>query len=104
MIVAADVLLPDGHRPDYGVHIRFNGRIGTVADFETVREAYPAAAALDCRGRAILSPGFVNAHEHPAYSYAFPDAGLNSGLRPSGRMAARGRGNVAAAPAGAPLF
>ena len=27
----------------------------------------------------MLSPGFVNAHEHPAYSYAFPDAGLNPG-------------------------
>ena len=79
LIVAADVLLPDGHRPDYGVHIRFNGRIGAVADFETVREAYPVAAALDCRGRAVLSPGFVNAHEHPAYSYAFPDASLNPG-------------------------
>ena len=79
LIVAADVLLPDGHRPDYGVHIRFNGRIGTVADFEAVREAYPTAAALDCRGRAVLSPGFVNAHEHPAYSYAFPDASLNPG-------------------------
>ena len=77
LIVAADVLLPDGHRADYGVHIRFNGRIGAVADFGTVREAYPAAAALDCRGSAVLSPGFVNAHEHPAYSYAFPDASLN---------------------------
>ena len=27
----------------------------------------------------VLSPGFVNAHEHPAYSYAFPDANLNPG-------------------------
>ena len=103
MIVAADVLLPDGHRPDYGVHIRFNGRIGTVADFETVREAYPAAAALDCRGRAVLSPGFVNAHEHPAYSYAFPDAGLNPGYvhRDEWRL---GVGGTSPLPQPEPLF
>ena len=79
LIVAADLLLPDGHRPDHGVQIGFDGRIGAVADFETLRRAYPAAALLDCRGGAVLSPGFVNAHEHPAYSYAFPDANLSPG-------------------------
>ena len=77
LIVGADLLLPDGHRPDLGVHIRFNGVIGAVADYETLRDAYPDAAALDCRGRAVASPGFVNAHEHPAYSYAFPDPSLS---------------------------
>ena len=79
LIVGADVLSPEGHRPDYGVHIRFNGGIGAVAEFETLRAAYPDSAVLDCRGRAVASPGFVNAHEHPAYSYAFPDANLNPG-------------------------
>ena len=77
LIVAADVLLPQGHRPDHGVHIRFNGSIGAVGNFETMRAGNPDAAVLDCRGKAVLSPGFVNAHEHPAYSYAFPDANLN---------------------------
>ena len=103
LIVAADVLLPDGHGPDYGVHIRFNGRIGAVADFETVREAYPAAAALDCRGRAVLSPGFVNAHEHPAYSYAFPDASLNPGYahRDEWRL---GAGGMPPLPQPEPLY
>ena len=79
LIVAADALLPEGHRPDYGVLIRLNGGIGVVADFGTVRAANPDAAVLDCRGKAALSPGFVNAHEHPAYSYAFPDPNLNPG-------------------------
>ena len=79
LTVAADVLLPEGYRPDYGVHIRFNGSIGAVGDFETVRASHPDAALLDCRGNALLSPGFVNAHEHPAYSYAFPDENLNPG-------------------------
>ena len=77
LIVGADVLATDGHRPDHGVHIRFNGQIGAVAEFDTLRAAFPAAAVLDCRGRAVLSPGFVNAHEHPAFSHAFPDANLN---------------------------
>ena len=77
LIVGADFLLPDGSGPDRAVHIRFNGTIGAVADFDALRTAHPEAAVLDCRGRAVLSPGFVNAHEHPAYSYAFPDPKLN---------------------------
>lgn len=77
LIVGAEVLLSEGSRPDHGVHIRFNGSIGAVGDFAAVRAEFPNAAVLDCRGRAVLSPGFVNAHEHPAYSYAFPDQNLN---------------------------
>jgi len=79
LVVGADVLLPDGHEPNYGVHVRFNGGIGAVAEFDALRAAHPDAAVLDCRGGALLSPGFVNAHEHPAYSYAFPDPNLNPG-------------------------
>ena len=79
LIVGAEVLLPEGSRPGQGVHIRFNGGLGLVGEFDAVRAARPAAAVLDCRGAAVLSPGFVNAHEHPAYSYAFPDAHLNPG-------------------------
>ena len=79
LIVGAEVLLPEGSRPGHAVHIRFNGVIGAVAEFGSLRAAYPDAAVLDCRGRAVLTPGFVNAHEHPAYSYAFPDPNLNPG-------------------------
>ena len=79
LILGAEVLLPEGSRANQGVHVRFNGRLGAVGNFDSVRAAYPDAAVLDCRGAAVLSPGFVNAHEHPGYSYAFPDAGLNSG-------------------------
>ena len=50
LIVGADVLSPEGHRPDHGVHIRFTGGIGAVAEFETLRAAYPDSAVLDCRG------------------------------------------------------
>ena len=79
LIVGAEVLLPEGSRPDHGVHIRFNGSIGAVGEFDAVRAGFPNAAVLDCRGKAVLSPGFVNAHEHPGYSYAFPDPNLNPG-------------------------
>ena len=77
LIVGADVLVPAGTGRGYAVHLRFNGTIGAVGSFDAVREDYPNAAVLDCRGRAVLSPGFVNAHEHPAYSYAYPDPNLN---------------------------
>ena len=79
LIVGAEVLLPAGSRPNQGVHIRFNGGLGLVGDFDALRAALPNAAVLDCRGQAVLSPGFVNAHEHPAYSYEFPDPKLNPG-------------------------
>ena len=79
LIVGAEVLLPEGSRAGQGVHVRFNGGLGAVGEFDAVRAALPDAAVLDCRGAAVLSPGFVNAHEHPAYSHAFPDAGLNPG-------------------------
>ena len=79
LIIGAEVLLPEGSRANQGVHVRFNGSLGAVGEFDAVRAAYPDAAVLDCRGAAVLSPGFVNAHEHPGYSYAFPDLGLNPG-------------------------
>ena len=79
LIVVAELLLPEGSRPNQGVHIRFNGGLGLVGDFDAVRAALPKAAVFDCRGAAVLSPGFVNAHEHPAYSYEFPDPKLNPG-------------------------
>ena len=79
LIVGAGALLPAGRQAGAGVHVRWNGGIGRVTDFDTLRETVPDAAVLDCRGRAVLSPGFVNAHEHPATSYAFPDPNLHPG-------------------------
>ena len=100
LIVAADLLLPEGYKPDHGVHIRFNGSIGAVADVDTLMADYPEAARLDCRGKAALSPGFVNAHEHPAYSYAFPDANLNAGYihRDEWRLGTNGKLQLPAPP------
>ena len=100
LIVGADVLLPDGRRPDHGVHIRFNGQVGAVAGFDALRDAFPDAAVLDCRGRAVASPGFVNAHEHPAYSHAFPDGNLNPGYahRDEWRLGAGGKVQLPSPP------
>ena len=93
LIIGADALLPAGREPGHGVHVRWNGGIGRVTDFDTLRAAYPDAAVLDCRGRAVLSPGFVNAHEHPATSYAFPDPNLHPGYahRDEWRLGAGGK-------------
>ena len=40
LIVGADVLLPMGLSRGHGVHIRFNGDIGAVSDFDAVRVEY----------------------------------------------------------------
>ena len=71
LIVGADVLLPGGHKSGYGVHITFDGTIGEVGIFDTIEEKYKEADVLNCGSSAILSPGFVNAHEHPGYSYKY---------------------------------
>ncbi|MXW39377.1 MAG: amidohydrolase family protein [Acidobacteria bacterium] len=93
LVIGADALLPAGREPGHGVHVRWNGGIGRVTDFVALRAAYPDAAVLDCRGRAVLSPGFVNAHEHPATSYAFPDPNLHPGYahRDEWRLGAGGK-------------
>ena len=57
LILGAEVLLPEGSRPGYGVHIRFNGGLGAVGEFDSVRSAIPDAAVLDCRGAAVLRRG-----------------------------------------------
>jgi cytosine/adenosine deaminase-related metal-dependent hydrolase len=41
-------------------------------DAAALASRHPRAAVLACRG-VVISPGFVNPHEHLAYSYAFPD-------------------------------
>ena len=75
LVVGADLLLPDRVGIDYGVHLIGRG-IGEIGAFSAVREAHPGAAVLDCRGKAVLSPGFVNPHEHSAYSFQYPPEDL----------------------------
>lgn len=79
LIIGATLLAEAGAEADQGVYVRYNGRIGKTASYEDLLSTYPNAAKLDCRGKAVLSPGFVNAHEHTAYSHAFPDPNRNAG-------------------------
>ena len=48
-----------------------NGHIRQIGDVEEIRSIAPRAQTIDCDG-VYLSPGFVNAHEHPPYSGGKP--------------------------------
>ena len=49
-----------------------DGRITAVGDPNDVRSSAPEATVIDC-GSFHVSPGLVNAHEHPRSSGGFPD-------------------------------
>ena len=51
------------------------GRIAAVGEPGAVRSSAPDATVIDC-GSAYVSPGLVNAHEHPNVSGGFPDPGM----------------------------
>ena len=76
LIIGATLLLVDKAVDDGGVVILSSGRIGDVGDYAELVASNPDAARLDCRGNTVLSPGWVNIHEHQAFSYAFPDPAL----------------------------
>jgi cytosine/adenosine deaminase-related metal-dependent hydrolase len=76
LIVGSTLLLPDRVIDNGGLAILPTGKIGQVGKFTDLAAALPEASVLDCRGDTLLSPGWVNIHEHEAYSYAFPDPDL----------------------------
>jgi len=76
LIIGSTLLLKDIIIDDGGLAILASGKIGPVGRFSDITAALPDAAVLDCRNNTILSPGWVNLHEHEAFSYAFPDPGL----------------------------
>lgn len=74
LLVEGDHLPSDGHvRP--GALFLARGRIQETGAAAALAARHPDAATLTCSG-TITSPGFVNAHEHLAYSHAFPDPRL----------------------------
>ncbi len=77
LIIGSTLLTLDGAIENGALVVLANGKIGTVDRFETVLAAYPESSVLDCRGTTVLSPGWINAHEHEAYSYAFPSPDIN---------------------------
>lgn len=70
IVVGRLVLGADG--AERGAVLVAGGRILTIGEPGAVRAAAPEAAVIDC-GTAYVSPGLVNAHEHPSYSGGFPD-------------------------------
>lgn len=48
-----------------------NGVIRQIGDVEEIRAIAPRSRSLECTD-ALISPGFVNAHEHPPYSGGMP--------------------------------
>ncbi|MBJ88565.1 MAG: hypothetical protein CMO98_01780 [Woeseia sp.] len=78
LVIGSTLLLVDGAISDGGLVVLSSGRIGDVGSFDELATAFPEASHLDCRGNTVLSPGWVNIHEHQAYSYAFPDPKLKA--------------------------
>jgi len=76
LIIGSTLLLADGDVDDGGLVVLASGEIGSVGEFSELAVAFPEASRLDCRGKTVLSPGWVNVHEHEAFSYAFPDPAL----------------------------
>lgn len=77
LIIASTLLLPEEPKENAAVLIQKDGNIGLLGNYEDVIKAYPKASVLDCRGSTVLSPGWINAHEHTALSHAFPSPELN---------------------------
>lgn len=70
LLLSGDVLTPDGVVRAQALYLA-RGRIEEMGDRAALAARHAGAAALTCTG-TVVSPGFVNAHEHLAYSHAFP--------------------------------
>ncbi|MXZ71995.1 MAG: amidohydrolase family protein [Acidobacteria bacterium] len=73
-IVVGNLLL-GAEGADRGAVLVVDGRIAAVGEPEDVRSSAPEATVIDC-GSLHVSPGFINAHEHPRSSGGFPDPGM----------------------------
>lgn len=72
IVVNGTYLPPDGDAVSGGLYLA-DGVVQEIdRDADALVARHPRAAALTCQG-VVISPGFVNPHEHLAYSYAFPD-------------------------------
>ncbi len=70
-IVVGRLLLGADGAERGAVHV-VDGRIAAVGEPGDVRSAATAATVIDC-GSFHVSPGLINAHEHPRSSGGFPD-------------------------------
>ena len=73
IVIGRLLLGADGAEP--GAVLVAGGRIASVGEPAVLRSSAPEATVIDC-GSAYVSPGLVNAHEHPNVSGGFPDPGM----------------------------
>jgi len=73
--IIAGRLLLGATGAERGAVLVAGGRIASVGEPAAVRASAPEATVIDC-GSAYVSPGLVNAHEHPNVSGGFPDPGM----------------------------
>ncbi len=74
LLIESALMYPDGSVNINAILVE-NGIIKKIGDLETLKSLNPKASVLSCTN-ALLSPGMVNAHEHLAYSYAYPDPSI----------------------------
>ena len=73
--IIAGRLLLGAAGAERGAILVAGGRIEAVGEAAALRSSAPEATVIDC-GSAYVSPGLVNAHEHPNVSGGFPDPGM----------------------------
>ena len=73
--IVAGRLLLGAAGAERGAILVAGGRIESVGETDALRSSAPEATVIDC-GSAYVSPGLVNAHEHPNVSGGFPDPGM----------------------------
>ncbi len=71
-VIGSTLLMDEGPIKNGGILV--NGdHIREVGNFDDLLSQYPNVPFIDCRNTTVLSPGFINPHEHTAYSYQVPD-------------------------------
>ena len=83
LVLKGTVLSPKGPIPNGCVHIQQ----GTIVEVAQRCKSIAKATMVDC-GTSVISPGFINSHEHTMYSLVspFPDNGERYGSRNEWRM------------------
>ena len=91
-IIVGNLLL-GADRAGRGAVLVVDDRIAAVGEPGDVRSAAAEATVIDC-GSSHVSPGLINAHEHPRASGGFPDPGM----RPSYSHRDEWQGNAGEEP------
>jgi hypothetical protein len=75
LVLNGSFLPPDGDAVTGALYVADGVLREIDRDAGALTSRHPRASVITCTG-AVISPGFVNPHEHLAYSHAFPDPRL----------------------------